>query len=557
MAIESFSMDRPLCEIFGQPRGTERFAVTYPFRDPAWKCVSVSSWMDMILKLPDHQSRICNADEYPMPVEPLTRRSFLKMTGTAAAGFGAASLLPQKVWSRPAGSNEAIGVAVVGLAYGNTHINRIRSLPGVRLTAICDLDPRMLQGRVTELKAANVDVFACTDFRELLERKDVDAIVIATSNHWHALHTIWACQAGKDVYVEKPVAHTVWEGRKMIEAAERYDRIVQAGTQARSAHGLPELIEYLKEGHLGKMLYVHAISSRRRGGIGKKLPWYPEDIDFDAFCGPAPVVPLERNRWRYDWHWMWDTGNGDLGNLGIHFYDRAVWVAGHQGPPPRVRSLGARLGVDDAGETPNAQLTICEYPDVPIIIENRSMPAAPGVTDGESVRGLAGGIIVQCEGGYFAGGNGGHVYDREGRAVREFPTSGAANHMKNFLDAVRSRSRSDLKAPIDVAHVSNIGCLTGNISCRLGSPAGREEIREALEGSLPDPEMLPSFEDYLERMGVDLGTTPLSLGPWLDFDGAKETFTAIGAPGTDEALERARFLLKGSFRPPYQIPDTV
>ncbi len=485
----------------------------------------------------------------------ITRRNFLKTTTLAAAGMGAAAVLPRSVRANPVGANDAIGVAVAGLGYGIRHARRVQQLPGARLVAVCDLDPNLLERRTAELKEESPGLFATTDFRDLLERRDVDAIFIATSNHWHALHTVWACQAGKDVYVEKPIAHTVWEGRQMIKAAEKYGRVVQAGTQARSAIGLPQVIDYLKEGHVGKMRYIHAFSSRRRGGIGLRTPWYPDDIDYDLFCGPAPMVPLERDRWRYDWHWMWDTGNGDLGNLGIHFYDRAIWVAGHGKPPPRVRSLGARLRLNDAGETPNAQFTILDYPDVPIIVENRSLPAPPGGAPPESFHGMTGAIMIQCEGGHVVGTNGGRVFDATGKLIKEFPSTGAGNHIPNFLDAVRNRRAEDLAAPVGIGHVSNTGCLLGNISARLGTPAQPGTIRRELAGALPDSRMWPAFEEYLVRMGVTLTDSPLRLGPWLEFDPENETFTGIGETDADDSLERARHLLKGTHRAPYRMPD--
>jgi predicted dehydrogenase len=483
-----------------------------------------------------------------------TRRDFLKATTTAAIGFGAGSLLPGQLKARPASANGSIGVAVVGLGFGHSHLQRLLSLPGVRLVACCDLDPALLQSRVADLRQRDVTLFATTDYRQILDHPDVDAVVIATPNQWHALHTIWACQAGKDVYVEKPISHTVWEGRKMIEAAERHGRIVQAGTQARSALGLPELIEFLNAGNLGRIQYIHAFSSRRRPGIGRRLPWYPDDVDYDLFCGPAPMVPLERNQLRYDWHWDWNTGNGDLGNLGIHFFDRAMWVAGHQAPPRRVCSIGARLMVNDAGKTPNAQFTLFDFGEIPILMENRSLPAPPGDTSRESFYGMPGGIMVQCEGGHFIGGNGGQVFDPAGRLIREFSTAGAGNHLQNFIDVVRSRRKADLKAPLEVAHASNTACLIGNISYRLGQEAPIGSIRAAVAGALPDEGIFPAFEEYLGRMGVDLSHQQLTLGPWLEFEPAEETFAAVDSINSEADLARARFLLQETFRPPYKIP---
>jgi predicted dehydrogenase/AraC-like DNA-binding protein len=280
-------------------------------------------------------------------MNPVDRRSFLR-TASVALGAGLATRLTPSTWAKPLGANDDVRVAVIGLrSKGSEHIKQLLDLSGVRIVALCDVDPLVLWREVAKLKEKQINVFAATDAREIFDRSDVDAVVIATSNHWHALLTVWACQAGKDVYVEKPVSHTVWEGRKMVEAADTYKRIVQAGTQYRSDVAIPEAIAYLNEGHVGKMLAAHTTIYKRRESIGKKLPWYPDWLDYDMFCGPTPAVPLERDRIHYDWHWMWRTGNGELGNNGVHVLDIARRFAGHDGLPSRVMSLGGRYLVDD------------------------------------------------------------------------------------------------------------------------------------------------------------------------------------------------------------------
>ncbi|HTO04782.1 MAG TPA: Gfo/Idh/MocA family oxidoreductase, partial [Opitutus sp.] len=267
---------------------------------------------------------------------------------TLAASATMAARFTPSTWAQAAGSNDAVRVAVIGLNdKGASHVNQLLNLAGVRVVALCDVDPRILAREVEKLKAQQISVFAHTDARRIFERDDVDAVVIATSNHWHALLTVWACQAGKDVYVEKPVSRTIWEGRKMVEAAGKYGRIVQSGTQFRSDTGWPEAIAWLRAGNLGKIRCIHTICYKLRESIGHRLPWYPDWLDYDLYCGPTPMVPLKRERLEYDWHWDWNTGNGELGNNGVHVIDIARRITGQNGLPARVTSVGGHFGVDD------------------------------------------------------------------------------------------------------------------------------------------------------------------------------------------------------------------
>ncbi len=283
----------------------------------------------------------------------------------ASVALGIGSKAGLSAWSKPLGSNNDIRMAVVGTrGKGNDHIETLLKIEGVRIVALCDVDPQILSERKEELMANNILVKTYTDVRKLLEDKEIDGIVIATPNHWHAPITIWACQAGKDVYVEKPVSHNVREGQMMIEAAHKYNRMVQAGIQARSNKDIPAVIDYIKEGNIGKIKWIHALWYKRRKSIGRKNPWYPDNVNYDLYCGPSPMIPLERNRIHYDWHWMWGTGNGDLCNLGVHMFDISRWIAGYDKAPDRILSLGGRYEVNDAGETPNTQLTLFALPVV-------------------------------------------------------------------------------------------------------------------------------------------------------------------------------------------------
>jgi len=323
---------------------------------------------------------------------------------------------------RVLGANDEVRVAVIGLGgKGGQHTRVFSELPGVRLVALCDVDPK----RLAEYVKRFAGVFAATDPRKVLERKDIDAVVIATPDHWHALLAVWACQAGKDVYVEKPVSHNIWEGGKIMEAAEKYGRVVQAGTQYRSDEGLKEAAAYMQQGNLGKALWGHVLWYELRGSIGKVAPYMPEGLDYDLYCGPAPVEPLTRERLHYDWHWVWPTGTGDLGNSGVHAFDVCRWFAGYDDLPPRVLCTGGRFAVDDAGQTPNTQLTVLDYKPAPIYIENRNLPMRPGTREMDQLQGIREGLILQCEGGCFAGfRGGGWAYDNDGKKIRQFKATG-------------------------------------------------------------------------------------------------------------------------------------
>ncbi|MHC4087164.1 MAG: Gfo/Idh/MocA family protein [Planctomycetota bacterium] len=473
----------------------------------------------------------------------ITRREFVKSSVTT----GAALLLP---FSRVRGANNDIRVAVVGMRnQGSNHINWFRNIPGVRVVAICDADKSVLDREENKFKGRNEKVDTYTDYRKLLEDKNIDAIITATPNHWHALVTIWGCQAGKDVYVEKPVSHNIWEGRKMVEAARKYNRIVQAGTQRRSDEGLHEAIEYIREGNLGKIVIVYGIVYVRRGSIGKvsgPQP-IPESVDYNLWCGPAPMSPLIRKSLHYDWHWVWPTGNGDLGNNGIHFTDICQWFLGKSALPPRVISIGGRFGYIDDGETPNTQIVFLDYQPAPIIFEVRGLPRAKGDSAMDDFRGTRAGVVVQCEDGYIVGG---WAYDNNGKKIKQFKRTGGSGHHANFIKAIRSRKVSDLNADIAEGHLSSALCHMGNISYRLGKETSRDQVMEVIKGN---KEMLDSYERFQEHLlvnGVDFKATPRIVGPWLKMDIDKERFVG-------DFHEQANKLLTRKYREPFVIPEQV
>jgi predicted dehydrogenase len=488
----------------------------------------------------------------------LNRRNFLKQTtlATVALGLGSRRALPATL--KPRGANDDVRLAVVGVrGKGNAHLEDLVKMKGVRIAAICDVDPKILNERKEDLAKLGIQPKLYADVRKLLEDKEIDAVLIATPNHWHAPITIWACQAGKDVYVEKPVCHTIWEGRKMIEAAHKYERIVQSGTQARSNLDIPAVIDYIKEGSLGKILWVHGLWFKRRESIGLKNPWYPEECDYNLYCGPSPMVPLERNRLHYDWHWMWETGNGDLCNLGVHIFDVARWMAGTDGLPPRIISLGGRFAVADAGQTPNTQLTFFDYKDVPIIMENRGLPMKPGVNAMDHLRGIREGVVVQCEKGYYAGYHGGWIWDNEGNRIKQFAQGGAESHLPNFLECVRTRKYENLRAPIETGFLSTAGCLLGNISYRLGEGTDIGTIKERLQGHELPLDTLNDIQKHLQVNNVDLQATPLTMGPWIEVNRGEGSIKGVKSASGENLLEKTVPLIKDVYRPPFILKDVV
>ena len=489
----------------------------------------------------------------------LTRRSFLK--GSVAAGAALAApyaVAHSKPGSKILGANDEVSVAVVGLrGKGAQHVRIFHDLPNVRVRAICDVDQDILDREVQKFTDRDEKVKTYTDYRKLLEDKKIDAVVLATPNHWHSLQGIWACQAGKDVYVEKPVSHNVWEGRKLVEAARKYKRIVQTGTQSRSDEALQEVFEYIQQGNLGEILVVHGFCYKRRKSIGKvdgPQP-IPASINYDLWTGPATIGPLRRSRVHYDWHWVWETGNGDVGNQGVHEMDMCRWVINQNGLPKQVMSIGGRFGYDDDGNTANTQVAIFDYDPVPIIFEVRGLPRRKNDTAMSNYKGVRIGVVVKCENGYFAGGGGGGwIYDNQGNKVKQFSSAGGGDHQANFIKAVRSRKVSDLNADIIEGHISSALCHLANIPHRLGKLSSVDEIHKALTIQPKARDAFDRFQDHLFSNWIDISTDRAVLGPWLEFDSKKEKFI-----GDDEyGITRwANKLLKRNYREPFVVPDKV
>ena len=487
----------------------------------------------------------------------IPRRQFIRNSLLAAAAFKAWPLVAQSsVKSNVIGANGDVRCAIVGLnGRGKNHIEALTKLKGVRLVALCDVDSTVLQKELSSATAGGEKVEGYADIRKLLESKEIDAVTFATPHHWHALGAVWAAQAGKDVYVEKPASHNVWEGRKMVEAARKYNRIMQVGTQCRSSVGLQEAIAWLRGGQLGKIIRARGLCYKRRDSIGKTTgpQPVPGTINYDLWCGAAPNTPPRRNSKKngsihYEWHWFWEYGNGDIGNQGIHQMDIARWALGEQELSPRVISIGGRLGYDDDGITPNTQIVFHDYKAAPLIFEVRGLPAGIDSNKMDEYHGASIGVVVDCEGGSIVipSYTKAIVYDQAGKEIKTYEEGG--NHFENFIQAVRSRKSTDLHADILEGHISAALVHTANISYRLGKLLSPEKIRAATKANSDLAESLGRMEEHLGANKVDLHQTPLMLGAVLKMNPKTERFTNNRA---------ANQLLTREYRKPFVVPEKV
>jgi len=475
-----------------------------------------------------------------------TRRSFI---GTTALSLSALSA------TRVLGSNERIRVGSIGLGgRGMGSANWFSKIKNVEVSSLCDVE----QDALDQAHKAFPNAKTNRDMRRLLEDKDIDAVVISTCNHWHVLAAIWACQAGKDVYVEKPISHNIWEGRKLVEAARKYNRVVQGGTQQRSDSFQAELRDYLHSGELGKIKYVRCNRYGLRQSIGKRdTPLTPPPTtDYNLWLGPAQDLPIYREKLHYDWHWNWNTGNGELGNWGPHILDdlRNVVFRDKIALPKRVLAAGGRLGWHDAGETPNTHFVYMDTGDVPVIVDVHNLPRKKGLRGGDvyARRRTNGFLVVECENGYYAGGRaGGSAYDADGKQIKRFRGDGGGAHAENFINGMRSRKRSDLNADIEQVHYSSAWCHLGNISWRLGRAYNRHETEESIKGFQPWNDVINDFHTHLDANEIDPSTEDIRLGAVLDIDAERETF--VGKSATTPALK----LLRRDYRSGFVVPDQV
>jgi predicted dehydrogenase len=478
-----------------------------------------------------------------------TRRRFLEESAIAAAAVmlpvGGLSANDNKEDEKPRKNpGELLHVAVVGVrSRGNEHIAEFLANPNTQITHIVDVDENVGQQRAEAIgKMQGLVPKFVRDLRTMLDDKSVDLVSIATPNHWHALAAIWAMQAGKDVYVEKPVSYNVSEGRRMVETARKYDRICQAGTQSRSMKGTRDAIEYIKEGKIGEVKLARGLCYKRRESIGPAGTFQvPSQVDYNLWCGPSRMLPLTRRNFHYDWHWQREWGNGDMGNQGPHQMDVARWGLGVDRLADSVITFGGRLGYEDAGDVANTEVALFEFGDKTLVFEVRGLVTDPlqGAKVGVIFYGTDGCVVMNS---YTTGA----AFDPNGKLVRKF--EGGGDHFGNFVDAVKTRNHKLLQADILEGHLSCAHSHLANISYYLGKPASPDELNRVLGTLKTNEKVAECIERTLKHVtanGVDLSKTPVSLGPMLKIDSKNETI--LGNPDAGTFLTR-------ECRAPFVIP---
>ncbi|MEM9365264.1 MAG: Gfo/Idh/MocA family oxidoreductase [Planctomycetota bacterium] len=486
----------------------------------------------------------------------LTRRSFSKTTTAGLASVGLAGVHTQaKGDSRASVSaNERMAVAVCGVnGRGFNHIKGFHNDPRTYIHVLVDIDDQVGNKRanqVEELQGERPEVV--TDFRDLLDRDDIDIATSATPNHWHALMGVWAMEAGMDVYLEKPISHNVMEGRVLVETALANGRMCQVGTQCRSSPGIRPAMQFLADGGIGEVNFARGLCYKRRKSIGALGDYpVPDNVNFDLWSGPATFTnpKLTRQRFHYDWHWQRHYGNGDSGNQGPHQTDVARWGLGLERHPNAILSYAGRLGYQaerkdpnyvDAGDTANTQVSIYDYGDKCIVFETRGLDVTDsadeeinklfGYTKGNKI-----GVIFHGSEGYLVQGPSYSrcaVFDLDLNLVREFKTKADTTntHVSNFIDAVAARDASVLHADAMCGHLSASIAHLGNLSYYLG-----EENRVGIEALRKGVSQIKSLDDdsktlertlqHLRDNDVDPEKDMLSLGPLLQFDPETERFT--------------------------------
>ena len=485
-----------------------------------------------------------------------TRRAFLKRAAATAGVATGLTVAGTRASGQVQGANDVIRVGVAGIrGRGGGHIDSLAKIDGVQVTHLIDPDSRQFDKRVKQVEARGGNTPKCfQDIRKALEDKDLDAVSIATCNHWHSLITVWACQAEKDVYVEKPCSHNVLEGRRCVEAARKHKRIVQHGTQRRSTAQWARQIAAVASGKYGKLLVSKGYACKPRWSIGFKEPKDPpEELDFDLWLGPAPQQPYHENLVHYNWHWFWDTGGGEIGNQGVHQMDIARWAIPGATLPKSVVALGGRWvngpEFKDQGQTPNMQLCVYDYGETLLVFEVRGLVGRKG-KGGERFPFKVTNEFYLEEGAII----GGQFYPKgknkpEKLVEAEFTVHPGGN-FGNFIDCVRSRKQEELNADILQGHYAAALCHLGNISYRMGQevPFGQDPAGFPLEC----PQVRESLDTIKANLKAALDIDPdkakYTLGPKLSFDPKKEKF--LDNPKADELLTR-------KYREPYLMPEEV
>jgi len=477
-----------------------------------------------------------------------SRRSFLKTS--ALAGGSTLFLAGTRSSAKVIGANDRLRIAVAGInSRGKGHISGYLGLPNVEIAYLVDPDSKVLAGRMKDLEKKTKGKFTTkgvADIRQALDDPTIDAISIATPNHWHSLMTIWGAQAGKHVYVEKPMSHDVAEGRVAVAAAEKYGVVIQHGTQRRSDAGIAGLHEAIKAGKWGPLKISYGYCCKPRGGIGIKGPVQPpENLDWNLWKGPAMIDQYHDNYVHYDWHWFWKTGNGDLNNQGTHQLDVARWaIDNDQTHPIRAMAIGGRFQWDDQGETPNTMFGIAQYPNGQYCffnVRNVNYKGYERQVENEYYF-EDGGRIVR--GQYFAKGS-----DKGEKVKVDKGEVTPGGEWGSFIAACRAGDPKMANGDVYDAHY---GCVLGHLmnnSYRLGSKVPFNKKAGKFGDNKDAAEHFGRLHEVMEKgVGVPVDKAEYTVGPWLTFDPKTERCTG-------EHAAEANALLKDSNNPGFQVPD--
>lgn len=476
-----------------------------------------------------------------------TRKTFLK---TAAASVASSCFLPGVLSAQAIGANERVRIGLIGCGIrGKKLCNLFKKEGEAQVVAICDPDTAQMDRLAgQQFKSSPASVDQVQDYRKLLERNDIDAVLIASPNHWHVLQAIQSVQAGKHVYVEKPVSHDPWEGLQLLAASQKYNKVIAAGHQNRSDPGPRDGIAYVRSGALGKIEHVHICCVKNRSGIGKTdqpLP-APDTCNYDLWLGPAQDLPMHREQFHYDWHWIWNTGNGDIGNQGPHEIDLANWTLGDPDAPETIQAYGGRFGWDDAGETPNLIVAHYRQAGIPVTIEVNDLALSPEKRVAANRNGVRTGIIIQCEEGFVKGGRGG-MYATGldgGKPVQKFPGDGGKSHSTNFITAVKSNSDAHCASTVSTALKAALISQMANLSFRTGDARNLTEVKKEVAGN-----------EVLERV---LSDQAAQLNNWNLDEPVFQWGTTVKQSGNGKQLTGGDFnpaWLRKSGRGNFEVPE--
>ena len=479
----------------------------------------------------------------------ISRRSFIKQS---AAAIGACTLIGTSASGQVAGANEKVRIALAGCGgRGNEIIGFFKTIPGVEIAYVVDPDSTRMDAAAARIeKEFGNKPKMNKDFRVMLDDKDIDMVAVASANHWHALMGIWACQAGKDVYVEKPCSQRLFEGRKLAEAATKYNRLVQHGTQRRSENTWAKVAAAAQSGKYGKLVAGKVYANRPRGPLSlKPNTKVPDNLDWDLWVGPSAMVPYTSNYVPYNWHWHWNFGSGEIGNNGVHYFDLFRWAA-QVDNPDSVISFGTRIvnlpdnDYKDIAETPTIQLAIYDFGGLPLIYESCNIA---GPRDKWNPR-------EECE-LYTEKGiiQGDKFIPNDGSAPQkldvEFTAPAKGGNFGNLVNCIRDRGSEKLNAPIQMGHFSAGICHWANASYILGEQDSLESIRNKMGDNkiLHDSidKVLANVKDVLDMPEEKM---PFMIGPKLVVD--KEKDQVVDNPKANEFLTRPA-------RKPFDVPEVV